>query len=470
MTKASSEKPGFPRSPDVADYRTVVLVTSSLAVFFVTLMSSALNVALPEIGHEFSSDAIILSWIVTAFVLASGVFSLPFGRIADITGLKKIFLYGTIVFTLTSAVAMFSTSSVMLIVCRSIQGLGAAMIAVNSTALVTAVYPARERGRALGINIACVYAGSSTGPFIGGLLTEHLGWRSIFAINIPVGLIVVLLLLWRVKGDWAESRGEKFDSIGSLIFGLDLIIMMYGFSVLPEISGAVLIFAGVIGLLGFLKWESQTASPVLDINIFRGNRPFIFSNLAALISYTAIFSVSFLISLYLQDVKGLTPEVAGLVLVSQPVMQAVLSPLTGRLSDKIEPRIIASSGMALIFIGLLSFSLLSETSSAIRVVTTLVIIGVGFALFSSPNSNAVMSSVVPKFFGVASAIMSTIRSVGQMFSMGITMIVIALMIGRVAITAEYYPALMTSIKTIFGIFAALCLLGVLASLSRGKVR
>jgi EmrB/QacA subfamily drug resistance transporter len=454
----------------IPNYRTVALVASSLAVFFITLTSSGLNVALPSINKEFSSDAILLSWIVTSFVLASAVFSLPSGRIADILGLKKIFLYGMILFTLVSAVAIFSNSSLMLIICRSVQGLAAAMIAVNSIAMVTAIFPAKERGQALGINIACVYAGSAVGPFLGGILTEHLGWRSVFAINIPVGLAVVALIIWKIKGEWRENQGEKFDYVGSIIYGLALIAVMYGFSLLPDIPGIVLIVAGAAGLVAFLSWESRSEHPILNVSLFQKNRAFILSNLAALISYTAIFAVSFLMSLYLQYIKGFSPEQAGLILVSQPVMQALLSPFTGKLSDKIEPRIVASAGMALIFVGLLLFSLLSTDTPTVQVIATLIILGVGFALFSSPNTNAVMSSVIPKYFGVASAIMSTMRSVGQMFSMGITMTVMAIVIGRVAISPQYYSAFLTSVKIAFAIFAGLCLLGILSSLIRGKVR
>jgi EmrB/QacA subfamily drug resistance transporter len=450
--------------------KTVALVASSLAVIFVTLMSSSLNVALPAISKEFGADAVLLSWIVTSFVLASAVFSLPSGRIADIVGLKKIFLLGIFLYTLTSAVAIFSTSTIMLIVCRSIQGVAGAMIAVNSFAIVTAVFPAAERGRALGINIACVYAGSSIGPFVGGILTESLGWRSIFAINIPAGIIIILLLMTRLKGEWSEAKGEKFDYPGSIIYGLGLIVLMYGFSLLPDILGGVLIFAGVAAFIGFLQWESRTASPVLNVQIFRNNRPFIFSNLAALVSYSVIFAIAFLLSLYLQDIKGLSADLAGLVLAAQPVAQTILSPIGGRLSDRIEPRIVASAGMVLLFVGLFFFSFLNQDTSLMAIIGLLILIGIGFGLFSSPNANAIMSSVVPKFFGVASAVMSTVRSVGQMFSMGITITAIAIIVGRVAIVPQNHEALLLATRVVFGIFAFLCFLGIFASLSRGKIR
>jgi len=377
--------------------KTISLVTSSVAVFFVTFMSSSLNIALPVISREFHTQAILLSWIVSSFVLAAAVFSIPFGRIADIIGIKKTFLFGAAIYTTISAVAVFANSSIMLIVCRSIQGVGASIIAITAVSLLTMIYPASERGRALGISIACVYAGSATGPFLGGILTEHLGWRSIFVVNIPAGLAVILVLLWKIKGEWCECKGERFDYTGSIIYGLALIALMYGFSLLPQALGGILILAGVIGLLIFIRWEGRSKSPILDPGIFRDNRAFLFSNLAALTTYSAIFAVGFLISLYLQYNKGLNPEQAGLILIAQPVIQTILSPFTGRLSDKIEPRIVASLGMALICIGLLLFAFLSPDTSRLYIMIALVVLGMGFALFSSPNSNAIMSSVTPRF-------------------------------------------------------------------------
>ena len=454
----------------VSNYKTIGLVSSCLAAIFVALTTSSINVALPSINNEFGSDAIILTWMVTSFVLVASVFSVPFGRIADIVGLKRIFLCGMILFVLSSSIAIFSNSSTMLIICRSFQGLAGAMVAVNSTAMVTAIFPSNERGRALGINIACVYIGTSLGPFLGGILTEHLGWRSIFAINIPVCMLVILLLIWKVKGEWCESEGEKFDYIGSVVYGIALVALMYGFSLLPGIQGWIFVISGIIGLLIFIWLESRIDNPILDIKVFRGNKQFIFSNLASLVGYTSIFAVSFLLSLYLQYIKNFSPEQAGLVLVVQPATQAIISPLAGRLSDKVEPRIIASIGMAIVLAGLIILSFLSNNTPIVEVIVVLIALGIGFALFSSPNSNAIMSAIIPKYYGIGSAIMSTMRSVGQTFSMGITMIVMAIVIGRVKITPEYYGVFLTSTNIAFGICSFLCLGGIITSLSRGKVR
>jgi EmrB/QacA subfamily drug resistance transporter len=435
-----------------------------------TFMASSLNVALPSIGHEFNADAIMLSWIVTVLLLGTAVLSVPFSRIASIVGIKKIFIYGMFIFTAGMIVSALSSSATMLLISRIVQGIGGAMIVTTGLSLIPAVYPANERGVALGINITFVYLGSSVGPFAGGILTEHFGWRSIFLVAIILSVFAILLIFWKIKSEWCPSRGEKFDFGGSLFYGLALVILMYGFSTLPKVTGYILIAVGILGLIFFFRWESRIKSPLLNVSVLKNNRPFIFSNVASLISYTAVFAITFLLSLYLQYIKALTPEQAGFVMMVQPVMQALLSTFSGRLSDRIQPRIVASIGMALIFIGLLSFIFLSNDTSLVQIIVTLVILGTGFALFSSPNVNAIMSSVAPQYYAVATAISHTGRSIGQMLSMGIAMIVIAIVIGPVVITPNYYPAFLTSAKICFLIFTLLCFGGIFASLSRGKIK
>ncbi|MDD5702844.1 MAG: MFS transporter [Dehalococcoidales bacterium] len=448
--------------------KTLILVTASLSVFIASFMVTSINVALPSIGREFGASAIQLNWLVTAYVLTVAALSLPFGRLADIIGIKKVIVFGMVLYTISSTIAVFAGSVVMLIACRAVQGTSAAMIMVNVLAMLTLVYPAQERGRALGINVAAVYIGSSLGPFLGGLLTENLGWRSIFLVTIPVCLTIVLILLWKVRMEWRECKGQKFDYAGSLIFILALVVLMYGSSLIPEIAGAILIAAGTIGLLFFLKWESRAKSPLLDVNVLRNNRAFIFSSLAFLINYSTVFAVAFLLSLYLQYIKGLSADQAGLILIAHPVIQALLSPWAGRLSDKMEPRFVASIGMALTSMGLLVFVFTGSGTPLWQVLMGLIIVGVGFAMFLSPNSNALMSSVQPRYYGTASATMSTMISLGQMLSMGITMVVMTLVIGNTAITPEYYPAFTASTRIAFGIFTLLCIGGVFISVFRGK--
>jgi len=452
-----------------ATKRTALFV-ASLASFLTPFMGSSVNIALPSIGQEFGMNAVLLSWVATSYLLAAAVFLVPFGRIADMYGRKRIFTFGIVLYTLSSLLCATSTSATLLISFRVLQGIGGAMIYGTGVAILTSVFPVGERGKALGINVAATYSGLSLGPALGGLLTQHFGWTSIFLANVPLGLIIIALVFWKLKGEWAEAKGEKFDFGGSLIYSLMLVAIMYGFSVLPAMLGRCLVAAGALGILAFVKWEMKATSPVLDINLFRNNRVFTFSNLAALINYSATFAVAFFLSLYLQYVRGLSPQQAGLILVCQPVVMAVFSPLAGTLSDRIEPRIVASIGMALTAIGLFLFTFLSHNTTLTVIIANLVLLGFGFALFSSPNTNAVMSSVEKRSYGVASGTLGTMRLIGQTLSMGIAMLIVGMYMGRVQITPECYPLFLRSEQISFLIFAILCFAGIFASLVRGKIR
>jgi EmrB/QacA subfamily drug resistance transporter len=447
-----------------------VLLVATMASFLFPFMGSTVNIALPALGKELSLDAVMLGWIATAYLLSSATFLVPFGRIADIYGRKKIFTCGIVIFTLSSLFSGMANSAIMLISCRVFQGVGGAMLAGTAVALLTTVFPANERGKVLGINVAATYIGLSLGPVLGGVLTQHLGWGSIFFLSALLGLAVIGVVLWKLKGEWTGAKGERFDFAGSVIYTLGLVALVYGFTLLPAMSGVWLIVGGIVGLSAFVRWEIRTRSPVLDISLFRNSKAFTFSNVAALINYSATYAVSFLISLYLQYLKGFNPESAGLILVAMPAMQAIFSPLAGRLSDRIEPRLIASAGMVLTTIGLIIFVFLNAQTSLELIIGNLILMGFGFALFSSPNTNAVMSSAPKTAYGVASATLATMRQVGMVLSMGIAMLMFTLYIGRVQITPEYYSLFQQSMKTAFIIFAILCFGGIFASLARGKVR
>ena len=451
-------------------YEMTALLATTLGSFLTPFMGSAINIAIRSIGDEFAVDTVTLSWINMSYLLAAAVFLVPFGRIADIYGRKKTFIYGILVYTASCIFSAVSLSAIFLIFSRILQGIGGAMIFGTGVAILTSVFPAEKRGKALGINVASVYSGLSLGPFIGGFLTQHFGWRSIFLAPVPLGLIIIVITLWKLSGEWVEAKGEKFDLLGSIIYGVALISLIYGLSILPEISGIMLIFIASSAFLAFILWESNTKNPLLNLSLFRGNSVFTFSNLAALINYSATFAVSFLLSLYLQYIKGFSAQDAGLILMYQPVVQAIFSPLAGRLSDKIEPRIVASAGMAVTVTGLLLLTSLEEQTSIEFIAVTLVLLGFGFGLFSSPNTNAVMSSVKRKFYGVASATLATMRLIGQTFSMGITTMIFTLYMGRVQITPEYHPVFLESVTVAFTVFSVLCFIGIFASLVRGKVR
>jgi EmrB/QacA subfamily drug resistance transporter len=454
---------------DAATKRFALSVTT-LTGFLSPFGMSSVNVALPSIGKEFLIGAILLSWVTTAYLLATAVFLVPVGRMADMYGRKRIFTYGILIFTLGSVGCAISTSAVMLVCFRVLQGIGSAAIYPVGMAILTSLFPSRELGKVLGINLTAVYSGYSAGPFLGGFLTHHFGWRSIFYVNIVLGLIIIVFILWKLKGEWFGEEVKKFDLVGSIIYGVTLLFITYGFSHLSTMLGLWLILSGVLGILLFIKWETRIESPVLDINLFKENRVFALSNLATLINYNATYAVTFLLSLYLQYIKKLTPENAGLVLISQPIVQAIFSTFAGRLSDRIEPRIVASIGMALTAVGLFLLAVLNEKTTLGFTVESLALLGFGFALFSSPNSNAVMSSVENRYYGVASGTLGTMRIMGMVFSMGVTILIFSIYIGEVQITPEYYPAFLRCLKLEFTFFAVLCFGGIFASLARGKVR
>lgn len=448
----------------------VVLLVATMTFFLFPFVASSVNIALPSIGRDLSLDAVTLAWVATAYLLSSAAFLVPFGRMADIHGRKKIFTLGIIIFTLTSLLSGMASSGVMLITLRVLQGVGVAMFVGTGVALLTSAFPAAERGKVLGINAAAVYAGLSLGPVLGGVVTRHLGWRSIFFLTVPPGLAIIGLVLWKMRGAWTGAKGERFDFAGSAIYSLALVALIYGFTLLPDVPGVWLVVGGVIGLVAFARWESRIRSPVLDLNLFRHSRAFTFSGLAALLEYSPVLAVSFLISLYLQYVKGFDPESAGLVLVVMPAASAIVAPLAGRLSDRIEPRIIASAGMALTAIGVAIFGFLNEKTPLELIIGNLVLVGFGQALFSSPNTNAIMSSAPKTAYGVASAIVATMRQIGFVLGMGVAMLMLALHIGRVQITPEYYPLFQESARASFIILAILCFCGIFVSLARGKVR
>jgi EmrB/QacA subfamily drug resistance transporter len=445
-----------------------VLLVATFAAFLTPFLGSAVNLALPSIGKDLNANAIELGWVISSFILSSAIFLLPFGRVADIIGRKKIFSLGILLFTISTFLIIFSRNITSLIVLRIFQGLSSAMIFGTSLAIITSVFQPGERGRAMGINITAVYLGLSCGPVIGGLLTQYLGWRSIFAFLVPFGIISLILIRRKIKTEWAEAAGEKFDWQGSAIYGIALASFMYGFSRLPSYLGWIFITIGILMAVIFLIVEKKISNPVFDIGLILHNRVFAFSGIAALIHYSATSATGFFISLYLQYLKGLDARTAGLIMISQPIAMTLLSPIAGKLSDKKNPGVIASIGMGMTASGLVLLCFIKETTPDYLIVLLLIMMGTGFGLFSSPNSNAIMSSVDKRHLGVASGVVGTMRMVGQMMSMGIAMMLISLYIGKQTINPSTYPGLLSGMRTGFLIFSILSAFGIFASLARNE--
>jgi EmrB/QacA subfamily drug resistance transporter len=452
-----------------ASEKKIILLVASLASFLVPYTGSSITVALPQMASQFNVDAVTLGWITSAYIVSAALFIVPFGRLADIYGRKKIFLLGVFIFSIASLASALAPSAGILIAARFIQGIGGAMIFATSVAIVTQVYGPGERGWALGITIATVYAGLSIGPFLGGILTDNFGWPAIFLINVPLGLITIALTLNGVKHEWADAVGERFDLTGGILYGVMLFSGIFGMLLLPNPYAVVWLFGAVCTAGIFVWWEQRCTSPLFPLMIFSSNRTFVFSNIAAMINYGATFAVAVLLSLYLQFISGFSAETAGFILIAQPVVQTLFSPVAGKLSDRVEPRIVATAGMTVTTIGLSFFIFLTPATPLYAIVIALMVLGFGYALFSSPNTNAIMSSVDTHYLGIASGMNATMRSLGQILSMAIAMFSFSLFIGTATITPDVFPALMTSITVSFLIFTCLCVAGVGTSWVRGTI-
>jgi len=449
--------------------RRAAVAVSALSGFITPFMGSAVNVALPAIAADLGLDMVGLNWVATAYLLAAGMFLLPFGRLADIHGRKRIFVLGMLLYALTSALAALATSGLAMIIARALQGVAGAMVFGTGMAILSSVYGPGERGKVLGLNVAAVYIGLSAGPPAGGLLTQSLGWHAIFWLMVPLSLTVAFIAWKGLRGEFAGAEGESFDAPGMVFYAAALLLLLLGFSKVPHAAGLALAAGGLACLLLFLRRELRTPAPLLDVRLLLSNRVFLFSNLAALANYSATAAVGFLLSLYLQYIHQLSPRDAGLVLMAQPLVMAGLSPFAGRLSDRVETRLVASVGMALSVVGLIMLSFLTAAATPLAYVAAcLAVLGTGFALFSSPNTNAVMGSVERRDMGVASATLGTMRLVGQTMSMALTLVVMAALMHGERITPAMFPRFMLSLRTAFGIFAALCVAGVFASLARGS--
>lgn len=448
-------------------YKKIILIVTSLGAFIIPFMTSSVNIALPAINSDLPMNSVLLNWVVLSYTLSMAIFVLPFGKLADLIGRKKLLLIGLFVFTLASFLCGISGNALLLISGRILQGISSATVTVTVVSILTCVYPAGQRGKALGLNVAMTYVGLSSGPYLGGLLTKHLGWRSIFIFIACVVLLAFVLLL-TVKEEWMVTKDEKVDYAGSIIFGLSILGIVAGFSFISTGYGWLLIAFGILSAFLFVKVEKKVLYPVLDIRLLKENKTLSFSCLAALINYCATFAISFLISLYLQILEGYNPAQAGLVLMAQPIIMALLSPITGMLSDKMHPQKIASVGMAVTTLGLSFFIFLSPVTSVVTVIFALLVIGLGFAFFTSPNTNAIMSSVENRYYGTASGILGSARTIGQTLSMGLATSILTAYIGAGQIKVSHSLELLSAVKLTFLIMTIVCFIGIFFSLAGYK--
>ncbi|MDA8228229.1 MAG: MFS transporter [Desulfitobacterium hafniense] len=446
----------------------IVMGTSFLTPF----TANAINLGIPAIGQEFSANPVLLNWVVTSNLLASAAFLLPFGRLADITGRKRIFIIGMIFLSISSLLCSLALSVEYLIFFRILQGIASSMVFGTAMAMLTSVVPPQERGKAMGLSAACTYSGLSLGPILGGLIVASWSWRILFVFNFVASAVIIITSLLKLKGEWAGARGENFDLIGSVLCSTSIVAILFGLSsITTSLYSKVIFVLGMILFIFFVHYERKQKFPLIPIDIFTKNIVFGFSNLAALINYSATFGLMYLLSLYLQTVLGYNPQTAGFIMLSQPVLMAILSPFAGKLSDRIQPRIVSSLGMGISGVGLFFFIFLGRQTPVGLIILNLALIGVGFALFASPNTNSVMSSVEKKLYGVASSSLGTMRLVGQAMSMAIVTMTSSLYVGGLKIgSVEYADHFLKSLEVSFIIFAILSVFAVFASLARGRAK
>ena len=441
----------------------IVMITSFITPF----MSNAINLAIPAIGLEFGAGQGLMNWVVSGFLLSTAAFLLPFGKLADQIGRKKVFLTGMILLAISALACALSTSLLALILFRALQGFASAMVFGTSMAILTSVIPPQTRGRALGLNSAATYIGLSSGPVLGGLICKVFSWRAVFYFNMLLAVVIIILTLWKLKGEW-KGTSSKLDGGGIVLCILAQALLLFG---LTDLTTGLLyqtcFLLGLVLLVVFFIYEKKRTNPLIPIVSIVKNKPYAFANLATLINYSATFALSYVLSLYLQAALKLDTAVSGLILLVQPVLMAVLSPITGSISDKVSPAVLASTGMGISALGLFFFIFLSVNTPVVLIILNLAFIGIGFALFATPNTNAIMGSVDKTLYGVASSIIGNMRLVGQSISMAIVSLVTSSIMRELTVDSpDYVSKLMPSIKVAFIIFALLCALGVLASLVR----
>lgn len=489
------EKNHVENSPEDKALQRAVITVVVITAFITTFTGSALNLSIPDIGARFGASAGHMGWLVSGYTLSVAAFSVPFGRLADITSRRNVLIAGIALFVACCIAAVVSGSMAMLLISRVMQGVGAAMIFSTSTAVLISVFPGEQRGRALGYSLASTYVGLSAGPVIGGALNHNFGWRSIFVFIGILGAAALVAALMKLPpekrtdadaqagcavsspdecaGSAAPGRekngrnGRSFDAAGNVIYMISVFLLMYGLSEAGKGAAYIAVAAaGAAAGVIFIRHEMKAADPVVDIRLFRENKGYAFSNLSAMLNYGATFAISYLISIYLQVVMGYSSQTAGLIMIFQPLIMAVLSPVSGRLSDRFSPFRMSSLGMALCAAGTFMFIFTGLKTHLAFIIAALVVTGLGFAMFSSPNTNAVMSCVEKADYGVASSILATMRSIGHTFSMVIVTITVTVLASDMVLADVPADVLIKVIRVSFIVFTAICISGVFISLKR----
>jgi EmrB/QacA subfamily drug resistance transporter len=416
------------------EYKWIVLSVTTIGALMAAIDGTIVILALPDMLVQLHADLIEMIWVIMGYILVSTVFLLAFGRVADMFGRVRMYNLGFVVFTIGSALCGLAGSAALLIIFRLVQGAGAAMMVVNSVAIITEAFPRNERGQALGINAITFAAGGVIGPILGGFILTVADWRWIFFINVPIGILGALWGYLALREMSIRRRGETFDLIGAATFSLSLVSVLFALTLGIQYSWfsapiVILFVAFAILLAVFLWWEQRTSNPVLDFSLFR-DRVYSFSVVTAMIQSLALFAVNFLIVFYLQGVRGYDPLQAALLLIPLPLMIAVMAPLSGRIADRIGARLPATAGLLIQCAGLGWFAQLTPTTPYVQIAAGLALVGFGGGLFYPANTSAAMNAAPTNRLGVASATLATLRQVGMVTSFALSLAVAAASLPR----------------------------------------
>jgi EmrB/QacA subfamily drug resistance transporter len=446
----------------------LVLLAIGLGTYMTALDSSVVNTVIPLITRDLAADVAAIEWVATTYLLVVSGLLLTFGRLGDLHGHKLNYLGGFLIFLAASAGCGMAPTTGWLIGLRAVQALGGAMLYANGPAILTTTFPPQRRGLALGLQAAMTYLGLTTGPSLGGWLAESYGWRSIFYINVPVAIIAVIVGLFAIPYDRQHARQERFDLAGALIYmtGFSLLLFSlnraYDWGWTSSLTLGLLTFS-VILLTAFVFYEKRITAPMLDLSLFR-SATFNAAVGSAVINYICMYSVMFLLPFFLMDGRGLSPSQSGLVLIAQPVVMAVVVPLSGSLSDKIGTRRLTMTGMAIMAAGLFIISLSSNSSPLWLTIAGLMINGLGIGVFISPNNSALMGSAPASRQGIAAGMLASARSAGMALGVGMAGAIFNTLSASGAQGAFFY-----AISTAMRVAACGSLLGIFVASLRDRL-
>ncbi|WP_434510205.1 MFS transporter [Desulfitobacterium sp. AusDCA] len=457
-------------------YRWFIMANVSVGTFMSTLDSSIVNVALPTLSTQLHSDLSVVQWVVSAYLLTISSLLPVFGRVADLIGRKKVFSFGFILFTLGSVLCGLSTNIWFLIGTRIIQAIGASMLMSNSSAIITANFPPQERGRALGLTGTVVALGNLSGPAIGGLLIGFTSWRSIFYVNLPIGIIGYLAAQIVLPEDQPQRGNEKFDTLGAILFTVGMVSLLFalnngqdlGWTSVYILMGLLL---GIILLGWFLRWETRVTHPMIDVSLFR-NRPFLMGNLSGFISFVVLFTNTMLMPFYLQHILNYQPSQVGLMMSAFPIVMAFVAPISGHISDRIGPVILTTSGLTVTALGLFYLTSVTDTSTVWQILPGPLLMGLGSSLFQSPNNSSVMSSVPKPKLGLAGGLNALVRNLGMVVGIALSVTLFenrqaaALHGIAQATAAQQTSAFLSAYHTVLFVGGVLSLFGAFISLNR----